>query len=146
VLAVALSASVFVLMSACSRTHESTGAPPDKGTLALGERITLPLTPLAEIAAHPSQYADRVVATSGQVTSVCQEMGCWMEVRDDSGLAHVRMHGHTFFVPRTASGHVARVQATVVRSASGDEDCREHPAGSAGLAKVELDATGVELD
>ena len=39
------------------------------------------------------------------------------------GQAHVRMHGHNFFVPKTASGHVARVQATLVKGS--DEECAE---------------------
>ncbi|HEY8040607.1 MAG TPA: DUF4920 domain-containing protein, partial [Polyangiaceae bacterium] len=85
------------------------------------------------------------VATTGKVTAVCQEMGCWMEIRDESGQAHVRMHGHTFFVPKTASGHLARVQATVVKGAAQECD-EEGPATGNALTKVELDATGVELD
>jgi hypothetical protein len=119
-----------------------------KGTLALGERITSPLVPLSDVAAHPSQFESRTIATSGKVTAVCQEMGCWMELADAGGHAHVRMHGHNFFVPKTAAGHVARVQATIVKGKGGEEDCDEAEKASSGqgMAKVELDATGVELD
>jgi hypothetical protein len=121
-----------------------------KGTLAIGERITVPIVPLAEIASNPARYASQVVATRGKVTAVCQEMGCWMEMQDESGQAHVRMHGHQFFVPKTASGHFARVQATIVAhpGAAGEKDCEEGAKPTAGraLAKVELDATGIELD
>ena len=121
-------------------------SPNTKGTLAIGERITEPMVPLTAIAASPSKYANRVVATTGKVTAVCQEMGCWMEIQDASGQAHIRMHGHSFFVPKTASGHMARVQATVVPH-DGDKDCEEAPPSSdRPLAKVDLDATGVELD
>jgi hypothetical protein len=146
-------------LAACSRnrdigptpspalTASAAPAPAPKGTLAIGEPITKPVVPLAEIAKDPSRFASRVVATTGKVTAVCQEMGCWMELQDDSGQAHVRMHGHTFFVPKTASGHVARVQATIV-TRPGDHDCEEGAKAtpSKALAKVELDATGVELD
>jgi hypothetical protein len=143
--------ALLALVAACSRgsgrspsPSASTSAAPPKGTLAIGERITQPLVQLTDIASHPDRYANQVIATSGTVTAVCQEMGCWMEIRDASGRAHVRMHGHTFFVPRTASGHLARVQATVVPSApAADEDCAE---GKSQVAKVQLDATGVELD
>jgi hypothetical protein len=126
----------------------STSAAPPKGTLLLGERITSPIVPLADIAKDPSRYQDQVIATSGKVTAVCQEMGCWMELRDASGQAHVRMHGHTFFVPKTAPGHLARVQAKVLKSAGGGaDDCEEQGgSGEHGLAKIELDATGVEID
>jgi hypothetical protein len=144
-----------LLVSACSRAPsgaspgpaESTGEPvPPKGTLALGAPISAsPMVSLAEIARNPGAYSNRVVATTGKVTAVCQEMGCWMEIQDASGQAHVRMHGHSFFVPKTAAGHVARVQATVVPGKN--EECDEQPtAAAATMAKVELDATGIELD
>jgi hypothetical protein len=142
----------WVCLSACARAGDaspSPGADPamaPKGTLAIGERITQPFVPLADIAKSPAQYANRVVATAGKVTAVCQEMGCWMELQDASSQAHVRMHGHAFFVPRTASGHVARVQATVIAKVD-DNECEEGSQSSGRpMAKVDLDATGVELD
>jgi hypothetical protein len=140
-----------LLLVACSRDQGPTVGPDPsatavpKGTLLLGERITSSVVPLADIAKNPAKFANRTVATTGTVTSVCQEMGCWMEIRDESGQAHVRMHGHSFFVPKTASGHVARVQATVLTAP--DEECTDQPpAAGKSLAKVDLDATGVELD
>jgi Domain of unknown function (DUF4920) len=130
--------------SASAGAGASTGASASAtaGTLTIGERITSPLVSLADIARDPAKFEGRVIATSGKVTAVCQEMGCWMQLEDASGKAHVRMHGHTFFVPKTASGHLARVQATLVKPAGGADDCEEGKAS----AKVELDATGVELD
>jgi hypothetical protein len=141
------------LLVACSRSGgrsepapSSRGSAPaasesaPAGTLALGERITSPIVPLADIAKDPARFKDRVFATSGKITAVCQEMGCWMQLEDATGNAHVRMHGHTFFVPKTAPGHVARIQATIVQP-SGATDCEDGKS-----AKLELDATGVEID
>jgi hypothetical protein len=71
-------------------------------------------------------------------------MGCWMEIRDESGQAHVRMHGHTFFVPKTSAGHMARVQATVLTASA--QQCDESPPPQHAVAGIELDATGIELD
>jgi hypothetical protein len=75
-------------------------------------------------------------------------MGCWMEIKDADGAAHIRMHGHAFYVPKTASGHHAKVQATIVPAKGSEEDCNEEAAKQMGhpVAKIELDATGVELD
>jgi len=146
-------AAVLPLVAGCARAPsdaksagaaEAPAAPVNtapKGTLALGERITSPLVALADIAKNPAAFAGRTVATSGKVTAVCQEMGCWMQLEDASGQAHVRMHGHSFFVPKTAPGHVARVQATLVPSTAAASDCEEGKS-----ARVELDATGVEID
>jgi hypothetical protein len=149
---------LLALPAACAHRSEQSAAPrpsasaapasasaAPSGTLAIGERISQqPLVSLVDIAKNPDHYANQVVATTGKVTAVCQEMGCWMEMQDESGRAHVRMHGHSFFVPKTASGHKARVLATVLPSASAksEEDCTDGKS----LAKVQLDATGIELD
>jgi hypothetical protein len=141
-----------LLLSACSRapaqgsapSASASSAPAPKGTLAMGAPISAPTVALADIAKSPSTYANKTVTTTGKVTAVCQEMGCWMEIADASSQAHIRMHGHSFFVPKTASGHMARVQATVLTNA--DEECSDSPPPSGKVAKVELDATGVELD
>jgi hypothetical protein len=147
------SLSALVLLAACS--HGSSGAPGasasaapaalPKSTLAIGAPISAPAVALADIAKTPGAYANKTVTTSGKVTSVCQEMGCWMEIADATGQAHIRMHGHSFFVPKTAAGHLARVQATVLSTP--DESCTDSPPPSGGaVAKVQLDATGIELD
>jgi len=136
-----------------SSTEPAIGTPPAAPASAsaaspatFGEKITASLVPLAEIAAHPSRFQNDVVATSGKVTAVCQERGCWMELADASGKAHVRMHGHSFFVPRTAPGHTARVQARLVPARGGGMDCESDGKDPNGTARVELDATGVEID
>jgi hypothetical protein len=117
------------------------------GSLHLGEPITQPLVALADIVKNPQAYENKVVATSGEVFAVCQSMGCWMEIRDASGQAHVKMAGHAFFVPKTSSGHKARVQA-VVQKVDPNEECSQEAAEQTGkpLAKLQLEATGVELD
>lgn len=96
---------------------------------------------LSAIAKDPTTFRGKSIATSGTVKAVCQERGCWMEIVDDQGHANVRMHGHSFFIPKNASGRRARVEATVVLVKDGHE-CDEMAATG---AQLELDATGVEL-
>ena len=110
----------------------------------MGEPITSRFVSLAEIAKNPARYEHERIATRGKVTAVCQEMGCWMEIKDEAGEAHVKLHGHAFFVPRNAAGHVARVQANVLPNDT--THCDESPPPQATATLVELDATGVELD
>jgi hypothetical protein len=132
-------------MLACSRGGEPRPTPAAaKGTLALGEPIRSRFVPLTEIAKNPAPYENQQIATSGKVTAVCQAMGCWMEIQDESGQAHVKMHGHAFFVPKTSAGHVARVQAKVLPA--GSDHCEESPPPQGNTALVELEASGVELD
>jgi hypothetical protein len=142
---------------ACSTEPGAPSAGATKATAAassrpagvrLGEPVVAAEVALASVAKDPRAFAGRTLATSGTVSAVCQNMGCWMEIKDSASQAHIRMHGHSFFVPKTASGRHARVQATVVPADDATE-CAESPRdpnAAAGLAKVELDATGVELD
>jgi hypothetical protein len=173
----------FVLVAACSNTGSkdaSVSAEPKPapapapttaaaGTLRLGSPIeaSAEKASLTDVAKNPSAFAGKKFATTGTVTAVCQHMGCWMEIKDDSGEAHIKMAGHSFFVPKTAAGHKARVLATLVKEdsegACSDEGmtaaagpdkeaapkkgCRAEAEAQLGhpLAKLELIAEGVEL-
>jgi hypothetical protein len=114
---------------------------------SITEKTSTPLTSLVE---QPTKYADKTVRTEGVVTAVCKSMGCWMEIGDDTGQVHVNMAGHSFFVPKTASGHRAIVQGKLLapdQDMACSDGCREHDhAGEPGqLAKVSFEATGVEF-
>ena len=140
-------------------------APAPEGALRLGAPIEASAQKIAlsDVAKNPSAFIGKKFATTGTVTSVCQHMGCWMEITDDSGEAHIKMAGHAFFVPKTASGRKARVLATLVKdqaegacadegmAAAGEapkKGCRAEAEAQLGrpLAKLELLAEGVELD
>lgn len=178
--------TLFVLLSVALAACDQKAAPPpppapaptatatSEGALRLGAAIEsgAPTVSLADVAKNPSKYAGKKIATTGTVTAVCQHMGCWMEIKDDSGEAHVKMAGHSFFVPKTASGRKARVMGTLVKdeseAACADEadgkmaaqggggaqgetkkkaGCRAEAEKQMGrpLAKLELVAEGVEL-
>jgi len=93
---------------------------------------------------EPAKFQTRTVRTEGTVSAVCKAMGCWMELADAAGQAHVRMAGHSFFVPRDASGHHAVVQGTVIRNT--DDECSQEAKQQTGaVAKIEIEATGVEF-
>lgn len=113
----------------------------------LGSPIT-ETTPvaLAEIVQHPNNFAGRTVRTEGTVSAVCQAAGCWMQLSDNAQRVHVKMHGHAFFIPRNATGRRAVVQATVI-SGNPNGHCEQEAAEQTGqpVARLELDATGVEL-
>ena len=112
---------------------------------------------LADVAKDPAAFKGQSITTAGTVTSVCQHMGCWMEIKDDASQAHIKMAGHGFFVPKTASGHKAKVMATIVSDDDDSNgpacmhsggDCKLEAEKQMGhkLAKLQLEATGVELD
>ncbi|HVH44072.1 MAG TPA: DUF4920 domain-containing protein [Labilithrix sp.] len=148
----------------------STAAPAAaEGALRLGAPIesSAQKVALADVAKAPNTYLGKTFATTGTVTAVCQHMGCWMEIKDDASEAHIKMAGHSFFVPKTASGRKARVLAKLVKAEEKKGACEDEghegmaAAGGAGekkgcraeaeaqlgrpLAKLELVAEGVEL-
>lgn len=114
-----------------------------------GEAITETTeTALASIAGSPADYTDKTVRTTGKVTAVCQAAGCWMEIGDETSRAHIKMSGHSFFVPKTAAGHMAVVQGIVKGGPPVDECGAKDSCGGAdngALARLEIVATGVEF-
>jgi hypothetical protein len=108
---------------------------------AITEKTSIPLT---AIAAEPAKYGGKVVRTEGVVTAVCQSMGCWMDLGDEAGTAHVKMAGHSFFVPKTSSGHHAVLQGTVIGAPAGNA-CGGDGCGPQKVSKVEIEATGIEF-
>jgi hypothetical protein len=157
--------------SAAPATSASAVQPAAEDALRLGAPIeaSVQKVALADVAKAPSSFVGKTFATTGTVTAVCQHMGCWMEIKDDASEAHIKMAGHSFFVPKTASGRKARVLAKLEKadgksgaceegegmSAAGGEKaaagekkgCRAEAEAQLGhpLAKLELVAEGVEL-
>ena len=168
--------SLFVLAACKTQAAPESGPPsPSVSTAPLAvdasKHIGAAVDPnanvvaLADIAKNPDAFAGKTFTTAGTVTAVCAHMGCWMELKDDASQAHVKMAGHSFFVPKNASGKKARIVATLQKgesAACSDEDDRGAPPGvrpskkkgcraeaedqlGRPLAKLELVAGGVEF-
>jgi len=153
--------ALLLVVGACTKASPSAQTDDTKHTAAvaapaptaashLGAPIaaTAPTVALATVMKDPAAYKGKPFVTTGTVTSVCQEMGCWMEIKDDSTEAHIKMAGESFFVPKTSAGRKARVQGTLADVAGGDVECAQEAAKQTGkeVAKLQLEATGVELD
>ncbi len=130
--------------------------PASSGKLVLGAPIEAKaVVALSDVAKNPGAWSGKSFTTSGTVTAVCQHMGCWMEIKDEASEAHIKMAGHAFFVPKTASGHKAKVMGRLGPSeemACGGEGhkgkgCKAEAEEQMGkpLAKLQFEATGVEL-
>ena len=90
-----------------------------RGKVALGAPIEGgEKASLAQVAAAPMKFANKSLVMEGTVAAVCEHRGCWMELKDERGEAHVKMAGHAFFVPRTASGKRARVLGRLAGNAA----------------------------
>jgi hypothetical protein len=119
-------------------------APLDKKKF--GEPITeATTTPLMSIIKAPAQFTSKAVRTEGMVTAVCQAMGCWMQIADTSGKAHIKMAGHSFFVPKESSGHRAIVQGKVLSGGQPNSCAAGDGCGNQEATQVQIEATGVEF-
>ncbi|MCS6901337.1 MAG: DUF4920 domain-containing protein [Myxococcales bacterium] len=103
------------------------------------------LVPLATLLQSPERYAEKTIRTEGRVTAVCKSKGCWLEIGDEHSMAHVKLGNHRFFVPRDAAGQHAVVQARVLPQVQKGHCEQEAEEQTGRVAKIELDATGVEL-
>jgi len=104
-----------------------------------------PEVSLSEVLGAPSKYADKNVRLTGTITSVCQGMGCWLQLGDPKGSAHVKLRGHSFFVPKNSSGRSAVIEGKVL-PALDEGHCETEAKEQTGVvAKVELEASGVEI-
>ena len=164
----ALLVTAFAL-SACGRAPSASDAPapsapsaaPAEAPSGVWRASAAPIKPLAQkkfgggisektptsldaLLREPRKFSDKTVRTEGVVSAVCKSMGCWMELADDGGHAHIKMAGHSFFVPRDSAGHRAVVQGRVVNLP--EDECTEESRQQTGsVAKVEIEATGVEF-
>ncbi len=144
-------------LAACGRAPEQATPAPEKATAtnlkplaqkkfgaAITEKTTVALDDL--VLEHGAQFASKTVRTEGVVSAVCKSMGCWMALGDTAGQAHIKMAGHSFFVPKDASGHRAVVQGTVLKPVNSNDECaQEAKAQTGAVAKVEIEATAVEF-
>ena len=152
---------ILLAAAACSREPSTTDHADhaDKAAVAatatsaankVGQPISpsVPVVALADVVKNPDAFKGKSFVTTGKVTAVCQQMGCWMEIKDATSEAHIKMAGEKFFVPKTSAGRTARVQGTLVDVAGGDEECAKEAESQTGkqVAKIQLEATGVELD
>jgi hypothetical protein len=111
-----------------------------------GEPITeSTTTPLPTIVKDPGQYSAKTIRTEGMVSSVCQSAGCWMQIADTSGKAHIKMAGHSFFVPKESSGHRAVVQGRVLGGSAPNTCADSDRCGNQEVTQVQIEATGVEF-
>ena len=118
---------------------------PNQFGAALSDREAVAL---AQITGDPESYAGQTVKTEGEITAVCQRMGCWMEMNDGEGpTVRVPMAGHSFFLPRDVSGRRARIEGEVAlrQLPPGEAQHLAEEGAQATGSRLQITATGVEL-
>jgi hypothetical protein len=112
--------------------------------LAADSKLGKPLTLKSPVAvdtvlANPATYLNKTVQVKGKITSVCQEMGCWMELAGDSGKTlRIKVEDGAIVFPKDGAGRTAIAEGKLVKidaAAAASEHAEHHkdakPADSA---------------
>ena len=110
---------------------------------------------VAQLMEKPDAYAKDPVVVEGVVSTVCTNMGCWMQLAPEAGKdgVHVTFKDYGFFVPTDSQGMKARAEGTARVTTLSKEEA-DHLEGEGaklhrnadGTAKeVSFVASGVEL-
>lgn len=106
--------SVFVLALASAALLMGCG---ESGEKSYGKAVTVTeTTSIADIKANPEAFHDKTVRIEGNITQVCQTMGCWFHVADDTQQIKVDLEMHradTYTIPKNSKGKKSVVQGIV---------------------------------
>lgn len=103
---------------------------------------------VTQVLLDPGPYLNQTVTCVGTVARVCENAGCWLELRpsankDAAGL-RVPLAGHSFFVPQDIVGRVAVVEGKLAQRALAQAEL-DHLQGEGlkAVGPLYLAATGV---
>jgi hypothetical protein len=103
-----------------------------------GAGVSLPeRTPIAAILERPADWMGKSAAVEGQVTGVCERMGCWLEIRadQDGRSLRVKVKDGEIAFPTAAMGRRAAAEGVVEKISMSREQYiayREHEAAETG--------------
>lgn len=136
------------------KSDEPVGKQLDGGIL-YGQEYDQGMTAVSysEFIASPESSNGKTVLLKGNVSEVCQAMGCWMTMSDGVNSTRVKT-GHEFFLPKDIAGRDAVVYGVFKISEISEEDAKHYaeeskdpsvkPEDIKGPQKAfEIDATGI---
>jgi len=122
-------------------------APAAETPTLFGKKLQgLPSAKLEDLLARPEP--GKAVRLSGTIEKVCQNKGCWLELKQGAKAVHVTFAGYSFFVPKDSAGMPVTLEGRVVvkePKASDVEHEQAEGAGPAAASAVSIEATGVQI-
>ena len=109
-----------------------------------GEPFTVSTAlPLAKVMENPEQHAKTPVRVTGELSEVCQKMGCWAVVRDGQGNSmRITMKDHAFGIDKDTKGREVDLEGQLVSKPVdpkqlehyAEEGATEHPEAGKSVA------------
>lgn len=79
-----------------------------------GDGVTLEkATPIADLMAAPESFEGQTVRVEGEVNAVCENMGCWMMLKDGAAEVRIKVQDGVIVFPLEAIGQPAVAQGEV---------------------------------
>jgi hypothetical protein len=79
-----------------------------------GDGVTLEkATPIADLMAAPESFEGQTVRVEGEVNAVCENMGCWMMLKDGAAEVRIKVDDGVIVFPLEAIGQRAAAQGEV---------------------------------
>lgn len=136
---ISLAVALFFTLTAC------------RTTLPAGERFgepleTRPIVAFATVDASPAEYFDQTLLVEAEVTAVCVNKGCWMQVADQGQTAMVRWEsgcGGKYTFPMDAIGKRVLIQGSFYPKSISEEDAEHLESEGAGM---EVEREGYEFN
>lgn len=97
------------------------------------------LSNFKDVVKNPGKYKHKEILIEGIVENVCQNKGCWMEIKQGKDKLRVEFKDYSFFVPYDSKGKKVRIQGKIERREV-NEDTYKHWMEEAGEPKYKIDA------
>ncbi len=112
------------------------------GETKLGQPLTLKkAVAVDQVASKPQNYVGKVVQVKGQITEVCQKMGCWINIADPKTgkMIRLKVDDGVIVFPQDSIGSMVVAEGKVVKieaaaPAAPKADAHAHAAAPAAAA------------
>ena len=101
-----------------------------------GEFTIAEAIPASDLFAAPDAFVGKTVHVEGQVSDVCQKMGCWMVISEGEEHMRVTTKGHNFFVAKDGSGSKCAIEGTVIKKEANPERTEHFKSESSAEAPI----------
>ncbi len=95
------------------------------GEIKLGKPVKIASpTPIKSILSQPDKYLGKDVRVEGEITEVCQNMGCWINIKDAStnDVIQIKVDDGVIVFPKDAAGKQVVAQGKVEKVAVSKEE------------------------
>ena len=114
--------------------------------LKLGKPLAAetPVT-LAALFSHSEDYVGKTVQVKGKIAAVCQEMGCWMDLVNDSGQKlRIKVNDGEIEFPKDSAGKTAIAEGKFTKVVLTREQAVEQAKEAAAEAGKKFDPSSIK--